>query len=85
MTPSKPIETWKVNMKIGWLIRPDFINDAIDKGLIEIIEDRWIVHAINATMIVKNGDYIVHYEEGIAVYTKTFVDAAYEIFNIFKE
>lgn len=40
---------------------------------------------MNATMMVKNGDYIVHYEEGIAVYTKTFVDAAYEIFNIFKE
>lgn len=66
-------------------MRPDFINQAIDEGLIEIVEDTWIVHAINATMIVKNGDYIVHYEEGIAVYTKAFVDAAYEIFNIFKE
>lgn len=85
MKPSKPIETWEVNMKIGWLVRPDFINKAIDEGLIKIIEDRWIVHAMNATMMVKNGDYIVHYEEGIAVYTKAFVDAAYEIFNIFKE
>lgn len=35
MKPSKPIETWEVNMKIGWLVRPDFINKAIDEGLIK--------------------------------------------------
>lgn len=85
MKPSEPIEVWEVNTKAGWLVRPDFINYAIDEKAIEIVDDRWIVYAMNATTIVKDGDYIVLYEDGMAVYTKAFVDAAHEIFNLFKE
>ena len=85
MMVSTPIEVWIVNTKIGWLVRPDFINQAIDEALIETIGDRWIVHGMNATTIVKDGDYIVCYENGIEVYTKELVEEARKIFNIIKE
>lgn len=82
---SNSIEVWTVNTKAGWLVRPDFINDAIDAGIIDVVEDRWIVHGLNLTTIAKDGDYIVLYAEGICIYTKEFVDTACKIFNIIKE
>ena len=84
MKRSEPLEIWEINTKRGWLVRPDFVNDAIYEGLIEIINDKWLIHGMNKTAVVKNGDYIVYYKEGIEVYEKETVDAAYEIVNIIK-
>ena len=81
----KSIMIWKVDTKKGWLVRPNFINDAIDSGIIETVGDKWLVYGMNATTIVEDNHYIIQYKEGIAAYTKASVDAAREIFDIFKE
>lgn len=87
MAPLKAVEMWEINTKAGWLVRPEFINKAIDEGLIEIVEDRWIVYGINATTIAKDGDCVILYKNdkddaGIAIYSKAFITAAKEILNI---
>lgn len=85
MTASKPKMMWEIDTKVGWLIRPDFVNKAIDENLIEIVNDKWIVHAMNKTTIAKDGDYLIYYDEGIEIYSKEFMDSVYRIFSIIKE
>ena len=82
---SEPKTLWEIDTKVGWLIRPDFVNKAIDENLIEIVNDKWIVHAMNKTTVAKDGDYLIYYNEGIEIYSKEFMNSVYRIFSIIKE